>query len=109
MRARKSCEVLVVGAGPVGMFTALRLAQNGVDVCVVDEATGVASQSYACGLHPRTLSLLQSAGLETQVQPWGRRIGSVAFYEGCERRGEIDLSKLSAPYPFLLVLPEMRI
>lgn len=106
MRTRKSCEVLVVGAGPVGLFTALRLAQNGVDVCVIDEGSGVTSQSYACGLHPRTLSLLQSVELDTQVLPWGRRIGAVVLYQDGERRGAIDLSRLAMPLPFLLVLPQ---
>jgi 2-polyprenyl-6-methoxyphenol hydroxylase-like FAD-dependent oxidoreductase len=106
MRQRNRCEVLVVGAGPVGMFTALLLARNGIDVRVIDQASGVAAQSYACGLHPATLSLMEAIGLDTQVLPWGRRISSIGFYRGQERKGEVDLSNLAAPYPFVLVLPQ---
>ena len=31
-----SVEVLIVGAGPVGLLTAVALAQSGVDVAVVE-------------------------------------------------------------------------
>ena len=31
------CEVLVVGAGPVGLATALSLVAQGVDVRIVDD------------------------------------------------------------------------
>lgn len=30
------CQVLIVGAGPVGLLTALKLHQAGVDVVIVD-------------------------------------------------------------------------
>ena len=37
----KSTRVLVVGAGPVGLLTALMLAQGGIDVDVIDSATEI--------------------------------------------------------------------
>ena len=48
-------DVLVVGAGPVGMFAALSLARAGVDVEVIDQAARRAGHSYAVGLHPASL------------------------------------------------------
>jgi 2-polyprenyl-6-methoxyphenol hydroxylase-like FAD-dependent oxidoreductase len=46
-------EVLVVGAGPVGLFTALLLVKQGARVQVVDTGRRACSHSYALGLHRR--------------------------------------------------------
>lgn len=65
----QSCDTLVVGAGTLGLMTALRLARRGVDVVVVDrrmpmsEASGVnagslAVQNKLLALIPHTLAAL---------------------------------------------------
>lgn len=99
-------EVLVAGAGPVGLFTALALAENGIRVEIIDAEWRAAALSYACALHPETLELLDRKGLAPEVFEIGRRIDSVGFYEGESRRAELRFSELNAVYPFLLVLPQ---
>jgi 2-polyprenyl-6-methoxyphenol hydroxylase-like FAD-dependent oxidoreductase len=106
MRQQDQTEVLVVGAGPVGMFTALRLAQSGVRVQVIDQEARTAGRSYACALHPRTLQLLEEVGVAREAVQLGYRIDTVAFYEGAQRRAELDLSRLPAEFPFALVLEQ---
>jgi len=106
MSLEKSTEVLVVGAGPVGMTTALLLAERGVECTVIDAKGGPAARSYACALHPRSLELFERLGLLQEILPLGRRFETVAFYEGETKRAEVKLSKLPAKYPFLLVLPQ---
>jgi len=105
--ARKhETEVLVAGAGPVGMLAALALAERGVEVEVVDEEWRPAARSYALALHPATLELLDEAGLARDLFAEGHRLRRVAFYEGAERRAEISLADLPGAFPFLLVLPQ---
>jgi 2-polyprenyl-6-methoxyphenol hydroxylase-like FAD-dependent oxidoreductase len=99
-------EVLVVGAGPVGMMTALALARRGIAVELIDAAGGAAAHSYACALHPHSLELLDQLGLIEELLKSGRRIDTVAFYDGPVRRAEIRLSELTARFPFLVVLPQ---
>ena len=99
-------EVLVIGAGPVGMFTALLLARAGVKVKIVDQETRTATRTYACALHPRTIKLLEGLNLVREVLSVGRRVTTVAFYEGETRRAEAKLSDLPTDYPFALVLPQ---
>ncbi|NED80041.1 NAD(P)-binding protein, partial [Streptomyces sp. SID11233] len=48
-------DVLVAGAGPVGLMAASRLAQSGVSVRLVDAAAGPATTSRALGAHARSL------------------------------------------------------
>lgn len=99
-------EVLVVGAGPVGLLTALLLAEAGIEVEIIDREQRTTARSYACALHPRSLALLQQLGLADAVLAHGRRIEKMAFYDGPARRAELDLSALGGPFPFLLVLPQ---
>jgi 2-polyprenyl-6-methoxyphenol hydroxylase-like FAD-dependent oxidoreductase len=99
-------EVLVVGAGPVGLWLALSLAEAGVQVTIIDRETRVTARNYACALHPATLKLLNRFGLATPTIERGRRVQKVAFYEGPARQAEVDLSKLKVDFPFLLILPQ---
>jgi 2-polyprenyl-6-methoxyphenol hydroxylase-like FAD-dependent oxidoreductase len=106
MQREDRTEVLVVGAGPVGLFTALRLAGSGLRVQLIDQEPRTAGRSYACALHPRTLQLLNEEGLASEAIERGQRIETVAFYEGVKRRAEVKLSRLPAQFPFVLVLPQ---
>src|SRR5512134_1668489 len=95
-------EVLVVGAGPVGLVSALFLQQHGVRVEVVDMNQRTTQHSYALAIHPRTLSILDEAGLSEGLIKAGRKLTTVAFYEGRERRAAIDYSALASTHPYLL-------
>jgi 2-polyprenyl-6-methoxyphenol hydroxylase-like FAD-dependent oxidoreductase len=97
-------EVLVVGAGPVGLAAALFLQQHGVRVEIVDTDQHTTQQSYALAIHPRTLRILDEAGLSEGLIRAGRKLTKVAYYEGRERRAEIDYSALASKYPYLLVI-----
>lgn len=106
MVRKHETEVLVVGAGPVGLLTALVLAERGVQVEVIDEEWRTTARSYALALHPRTLELLDEVGLATDLVSQGHRVDRVVFYDRDGRRAEASLTDLSAPFPFVLVLPQ---
>jgi 2-polyprenyl-6-methoxyphenol hydroxylase-like FAD-dependent oxidoreductase len=97
-------EVLVVGAGPVGLVAALFLKQHGVRVEIVDMHQRTTQHSYALAIDPRTLRVLDEAGLADGLIAAGRRLTTVAYYEGRERRAEIDYSALDSEHPYLLVI-----
>jgi 2-polyprenyl-6-methoxyphenol hydroxylase-like FAD-dependent oxidoreductase len=97
-------EVLVVGAGPVGLVAALFLQQYGVGVKIVDTHQRTTQHSYALAIHPRTLRVLEEAGLADALINTGRKLTKVAYYEGHDRRAEIDYSRLGSTHPYLLVV-----
>jgi 2-polyprenyl-6-methoxyphenol hydroxylase-like FAD-dependent oxidoreductase len=99
-------EVLVIGAGPVGMFTALLLAQKGIKTRLIDQESRTAGHSYSCALHPRSIQLLHQAGLANEAIQSGHRIDTVGFYEGSGRRAEAKLSALPVEFPFALILEQ---
>ena len=97
-------EVLVVGAGPVGLAAALFLQQDGMRVEIVDTHQRTTQHSYALAIHPRTLGILDEVGLSEKLIGAGRKLTKVAYYEGRERRAEIDYSALASKHPYLLIL-----
>src|SRR5262245_24495975 len=97
-------EVLVVGAGPVGLVAALFLKQHGIRMQIVDMHQRTTQHSYALAIHPHTLTILEEAGLSEQLIRAGRKLTKVAYYEGRQRRAEIDYSSLASKHTYLLVV-----
>ncbi len=59
-----SCDVLVVGGGPVGLIQTLLLRQLGLDVVVVEQRTEVQSAPAAHVISARTFEVLRSLGID---------------------------------------------
>lgn len=103
---KRDIEVLVVGAGPVGLAAALALAQRNARVQILDEQPRASARSYALALHPRSLDLLSELGVAEELVALGHRVEAVAFYEGRERRAEVRLTAVDARHPFALAVPQ---
>ena len=65
-------DVLVVGAGPVGLTAALRLERAGVSVCVVEALERAQDDLRASTFHPPTLEMLDEDGITAQLLAQGR-------------------------------------
>src|SRR5689334_5204189 len=61
-------DVLVVGAGPAGLATAITLARAGIDVVVIDKHAGTSPFPKATGVSTRTVELLRIWGVEDEVR-----------------------------------------
>ncbi|KAK3402814.1 FAD binding domain-containing protein [Sordaria brevicollis] len=57
-----NCDILIVGAGPVGLTLALELALQGVSFRIIDKSPARSEKSRALIVHPRTLELLARHG-----------------------------------------------
>jgi 2-polyprenyl-6-methoxyphenol hydroxylase-like FAD-dependent oxidoreductase len=64
----RAVPVLVVGAGPAGLVTAVTLARYGVGSLLVERHRGLSPLPRATGVSTRTMELLRSWGLEDQVR-----------------------------------------
>ncbi|HEY5911488.1 MAG TPA: FAD-dependent oxidoreductase [Verrucomicrobiae bacterium] len=102
-------EVLVVGAGPVGLWSALLLAEAGLQVTIIDREERTTARSYACALHSSTLALLERLDLATEIVKRGRRIERVLFCDQTGPRAQLSLAALGGDFPFLLILPQSEL
>ncbi|KAA1469142.1 hypothetical protein DENSPDRAFT_848696 [Dentipellis sp. KUC8613] len=64
-------DVLVVGAGPTGLVTALTLAKNGVSVRIIDKLSQYALGQRGAGIMPRTLEVYHFLGVLKDVMRMG--------------------------------------
>jgi 3-(3-hydroxy-phenyl)propionate hydroxylase len=63
--------VVVVGAGPVGLATAIDLAQHGVPVVLLDDDCSLSSGSRAICFAKRTLEIFERLGCDTRMTDKG--------------------------------------
>ena len=58
------CDVIVVGAGPVGLLLACLLGQARLRVVVLEKRTAPIPHSAAIGITPPSLHILAKLGME---------------------------------------------
>lgn len=82
-------DVVIVGAGPVGLFTALLLGKRGHSVSVFEKWPTFYPLPRACSIDHEVIRLLQDAGLAEEFGPLlDPIIGPDKTYEFLNRTGE---------------------
>ncbi|MFI6165332.1 FAD-dependent monooxygenase [Nocardia sp. NPDC051052] len=102
-------DVLIVGAGPVGLTMALALAGNGVRFRIVDKLDHWSELSKAMTLTPRTLECFRMLGVADRFLEEG--ILSRRIHHYTERRNPIavtDLAGLDGEFHGVLHLSQRR-
>lgn len=66
-------EVLIVGAGPVGLFAALALAQEGVSVTVIEGESHISNSPRAMVYFPVAMIALEKLGVLADIDKQGLR------------------------------------
>jgi len=84
----------IVGAGPVGMYTALRLVQEGYRVRIWDARTGLREHSRSIGIHPPAWLLLERAGLGAALRARARPIHEGQAWWNGRLVGRLDMTGL---------------
>ena len=104
LRGRKDeCDVLVVGAGLVGLCHAILLAKNDLDVCVIDAARESERRDEWVVLEPDALGLLESLGVLPQLADSFTRLTSIAVGTAASGGLELPVSELAVAQPYLAV------
>ncbi len=105
--------VLVAGGGPVGVITALALAQRGIPVRVFEAAESVNDAPRASTLHPATLEMLAGVGLLDDVIARGLVARTFQFWDRPTRNvvAEFDhaILKDDTAYPFVVQCEQHKI
>jgi NADPH-dependent dioxygenase len=102
-------QVLIAGAGPVGLTLAHELARRGVAVRLVDAAPRPPVTSRALATHARTLETYDQMGLLGELLPRGQRVDNFTLHQNGRRliRFCTDYSHLPTRFPFTLMVDQV--
>ena len=102
-------EVLVIGAGPSGLFAAVELARHGVQARVVEREPGPHTQARATAIQPGTLEILARAGVVDRVLAESVHLRFARIFDAQLRQvGEMAFAGVGCPWEFQCSLPQWR-
>jgi 2-polyprenyl-6-methoxyphenol hydroxylase-like FAD-dependent oxidoreductase len=101
-------DVLIAGAGPVGLTMASELARYGLSVRVIDKNNERTDKSKALVLWARTLELIDRMGTDcTQTFiDAGLKVQEVNILSGREKIAHVDMTHIESPHNFALMIPQ---
>lgn len=98
-------DVVIVGAGPVGLFLGALLLQRGYKVRIVERRTTRSSRSRAIGIHPPALAELWRAGVGAELIAAGVHIRRGVAYSQGQKVAELPFAG-DPEFPFILAVPQ---
>lgn len=96
-------DVLIIGAGPTGLATALFLTQNGYKPRIIDRNTSPSPYSKAFGVNARSLELLEATGVTARFLHHGRRMRNLNLRHGDRVLAQLRLGEVQHRFPFMCV------
>lgn len=99
-------DVLIVGAGPVGLTAAIVLTQHGHDVVVVDRQAEGTNTSRAAVVHPHTLELLEPYDVVDDLVARGVHTPTFTIRDRDDLLIAVPFSELPTAYPYTLMISQ---
>nr|WP_299506817.1 FAD-dependent oxidoreductase [uncultured Rhizobium sp.] len=96
-------DVIVVGAGPVGLWLACELKLAGVDVAVIERRRERTAQSRALTIHGRSLEVFALRGIADRFLSKGKPIPT-GHYAALDTR--LNFSTFDTRFPYTLFIPQ---
>lgn len=109
-QGEEGLPVAVIGAGPVGLSTALGLARHGIPFTLFEAQGGLHAETRAGTILTRTLEIFRRFGVADAVLARSLRldeIGDIERATGVSHRAvRMDLLHAETRYPFVINLPQ---
>jgi len=99
-------DVLIVGAGPVGLFLANECARRGLKWRLVEARSSQSEHSKALTIYPRTLEVFDMAGIVAPFLEAANRVTSVAVMTHGRTLARVRFEPEESPYQFVAMVPQ---
>lgn len=99
-------DVLIAGAGPVGLFLANECARRGLRFRLVEARSGQSEHSKALAVFPRTLEIFDMAGVVAPFLERANRVTKVAVTTHGRPLAHMRFTPEDSPYPFVAMVPQ---
>ncbi|KAG0224434.1 hypothetical protein BGW42_005090 [Actinomortierella wolfii] len=102
-------DVLIAGAGPVGLFASILLTHMGISHRLIERELEESPLSKALGIHARSMEIFAMVGLVDQFLAAGERITDMHAYINGKRIVQVStLSRTESTYNFGLFLEQVK-
>lgn len=109
MKAKPSkTEIAIAGAGPVGLYLAGLLLQEGFCVTVLEKKKAIEQHSKSLGIHPVSLDLFDKSGICKPFLASGLKIDTGTVYVNRTFAGELSFQNCPPPHNYILALPQFK-
>jgi 2-polyprenyl-6-methoxyphenol hydroxylase-like FAD-dependent oxidoreductase len=102
----KPLDVLVIGAGPVGLFCANELTRHGLRCRIIEKKTNLSEHSKALGIHIRTMDVMADCDFLDEMFAQGLKINQVCFKSKGKELVRASFEGVKAKWRFILDLPQ---
>ena len=99
-------DVLIAGAGPVGLFLANECARLGIAYKLIEERSSQSEHSKALAIFPRTLEIFDMAGVVAPFLERANRVTEVAVMTHGRTLAHMRFSPEESPYSFVAMVPQ---
>jgi 2-polyprenyl-6-methoxyphenol hydroxylase-like FAD-dependent oxidoreductase len=99
-------DVLIVGAGPVGLFLANECARRRLRWRLIETHSTQSEHSKALAIFPRTLEIFDMAGVAGRFLEEANRVTSVAVLTHERTLAQMRFAPEESPYPFVAMVPQ---
>src|SRR5215475_11659140 len=97
-------DVLIVGAGPVGLFLANECARRGLRWRLIETKPSQSEHSKALAIFPRTMEIFDMAGVVAPFLEAANRVTSVAVMAHQRRLAQMQFAPEESPYRFVAMV-----
>jgi 2-polyprenyl-6-methoxyphenol hydroxylase-like FAD-dependent oxidoreductase len=102
MNENGRADVLVVGAGPVGLVLACELARRGTSIRLIDKLPSPTDESRAIVVHARSLEMMERIGTIDALIASGIVSTASEFHADGKLLGRVELGTVDSPYPYAI-------
>lgn len=101
-------DVLIIGAGPVGLLLGNLLGSKGVETVIVEKKERPDTHSRAIGITPPSLGILNTLELDAYFIREGVQVDTVEVHGKNGTLGRVAFSEIPSPYQFILAIPQQK-
>jgi 2-polyprenyl-6-methoxyphenol hydroxylase-like FAD-dependent oxidoreductase len=99
-------DVLIVGAGPVGLFLANECARRGLRWRLIEKHASQSVFSKALAIFPRTMEIFDMAGVVAPFLEKANRVTSVSVITHGRTLAHMKFAPEESPYQFVAMVPQ---
>jgi 2-polyprenyl-6-methoxyphenol hydroxylase-like FAD-dependent oxidoreductase len=92
MQHNTQTDILIIGAGPVGLMAANQLARFGSNLIIIDGKRGPTVESRAHSVSPRSMEIYQQMELSDTIISDGAVLNGFYLYSNGSKKAEVEFS-----------------